>query len=85
MPFDKNKMHDGHSRCVAQVSYMQFYIIIYNALVDAQNLKSGPSFELHSINKIESHDVKNYIMTSKVQLKKARHDVTLPWPVQYFV
>ena len=37
-------MHDGHPRCVAQVSYTQFYIIIYNA----QNLKSRPSFELQN-------------------------------------
>ena len=41
-------MHDGHPSCVAQVSYTQFYIIIYNTLVDAQNLKSGPSCELQN-------------------------------------
>ena len=44
-------MHDEHPTSVAQVSYTQFYIIIYhvyNALVDAKNLKSGPSFELQN-------------------------------------
>ena len=45
-PIDKTKIHDGYPRYVAQVSYTQLYIIIYNALVDDQNLNSGNSFEL---------------------------------------
>ena len=48
IPIDKTNMHDGHPRCVAQVGNTQFYIIVCNALVEAQNLKSGPSFELQN-------------------------------------
>ena len=41
-------MHDEQPKSVAQVSYTQFYIIVYDGLVDAQILKSGPSFELQN-------------------------------------
>ena len=46
IPIDKTKMHDGHSRSVAQVIYTQCYISIYNTIINVQNLKPGSSFEV---------------------------------------
>ena len=31
-------MHDGHPRCVAKVSYTQFDIVLYDAIMDDENL-----------------------------------------------
>ena len=67
--------HDVHPRCVAKVNNMHVYISIYNVLVDAQNLKSGPSFELQNefvvFTELNSQFNTSNITSTEAQNKKA--------------